>query len=65
MADKGIAAGHAELLDGYIKLDKNDLKEFKKYLDYNLPIKKSEEYILKTGPNTESEPMATGAGKDE
>lgn len=65
LADKGIAAGHVELLDGYIKLDKNDLKEFKKYLDYNLPIKKSEEYVLKTAPDTESEPTATGAEEND
>lgn len=64
LANKGIAAGHAELLGGYIKLDKNDLKEFKNYLDYNLPIKKSEEYVLKTAPDTESEPTATGAEKE-
>lgn len=61
LADKGIATGHVELLGGYVKLDENDLKEFKKYLDYNLPIKKHEEYILKTAPDTPSEPTATGA----
>lgn len=61
LADKGIAAGHVELLDGYVKLDENDLREFKKYLDYNLPIKQTEEYVLKTAPDTPSEPTATGA----
>ena len=61
LADKGIAAGHVELLDGYVKLDENDLKEFKKYLDCNLPIKKSDDYVLKTDITTTSEPTATGA----
>lgn len=61
LADKGIAAGHVELLDGYVKLDENDLKEFKKYLDCNLPIKKSDDYVLKTDIATTSEPTATGA----
>lgn len=61
LVDKGLQTGHVELLGGYVKLDQNDLRELKKYLDYNLPIRETEEYVLKTAPETTSEPTAAGA----
>lgn len=61
LVDKGIQTGHVDLLGGFVKLDQADLQELKKYLDYNLPIKNTEEYVLKTAPDTTSEPMAAGA----
>lgn len=46
LVDRGLEIGHADLLDGYLRLDKSDLETLKKYLDCNLPVKKRAEYQI-------------------
>lgn len=54
--DKAIANGSLELMEGKLIFDKEDLTELKKLLNYNLPLKQSDEYVVKTSiqENTEA-----------
>lgn len=49
--DKAIANGKLELMEGRLVFDKEDLMELKNLLDYNLPLKKTEEYEVITSPS--------------
>lgn len=51
--DKALANGKLELMEGKLIFDKDDLDELKKLLDYNLPMKKETEYVVKTS-NTDT-----------
>lgn len=51
--DKALANGKLELMEGKLIFDKDDLDELKKLLDYNLPMKKEAEYVVKTS-NTDT-----------
>lgn len=54
--DKALADGGLSLMEGRLQFEKEDLIELKKLLDYNLPLKKEEEYqILTSPPKKESE----------
>lgn len=46
--DKAMANGSLELMEGKLIFDKEDLQELKKLLDFNLPVNKAEEYVVKT-----------------
>lgn len=54
--DKAMEKGQLELMEGKLIFEKSDLEELKKLLDYNLPLKKIDEYVVKT--NIEAEAQA-------
>lgn len=49
LVDEAIKNGKLTLLDGKIEIEKEDLEELKKYLNWNLPIEESEYYEVITG----------------
>ena len=49
IVDKAIKDGHLTLLEGKIEIEREDLEELKKYLNWNLPIEESEYYEVITG----------------
>lgn len=48
--DKLLEQGQFAILDGNVVFEKADLEELKKLLNYNLPLKKEDTYIVKTQP---------------
>lgn len=46
--DSAMANGKLELMEGKLIFDKEDLTELKNLLNYNLPLKETEEYKVKT-----------------
>lgn len=48
IVDKALEKGHFEFMEGKILLEKEDLQELKKLLEYNLPIEKGNDYVVKT-----------------
>lgn len=48
IVDEALDKGVLEFMDGKIVFEKEDLNELKKLLDYNLPLEKSSEYVVKT-----------------
>lgn len=51
--DKALIDGKLELMEGKLLFEKEDLEELKKLLDFNLPLKDTDEYKVKTD-NTEA-----------
>lgn len=52
IVDAALERGELELFEGKVVFEESDLQELKKLLDYNLPIKKDEDYVVKTQPDT-------------
>lgn len=50
IVDKALEKGSLEILEGKLILDKHDLEELKKLLEYNLPLDKTKEYDVITSP---------------
>lgn len=55
IVDKALEQGSLELFEGKIIFEKEDLEELKKLLNYNLPITKEEEYVVKTSAEETTE----------
>lgn len=55
IVDKALKNGELSILGGKITFDREDLTELKKLLDYNLPLRKTEEYEVRTSPPDEAE----------
>lgn len=53
IVDKAISDGHLILMEGKIELEKADLMELKKLLDYNLPLTRQEHYTVRTSAEPE------------
>lgn len=47
IVDKAIATGGLTLFDGNVSFTEQDMKDLKKLLDYNLPLKEEEHYIVR------------------
>lgn len=50
IVDKALANGKLELMEGKLIFEKEDLEELKKLLNYNLPLKDTGGYSVKTSP---------------
>lgn len=55
IVDKALEQGQLSILDGFITLDRTDLEELKKLLNYNLPLKAEAQYTVKTQPDAEAQ----------
>lgn len=55
IVDKAIANGKLELMEGRLIFDREDLTNLKNLLDYNLPLKKETEYVVKTSNTAEAQ----------
>lgn len=53
IVDEAIKQGELSLFEGNVIFEKEDLEELKKYLDYNLPLTASSQYVVKTGEEEE------------
>lgn len=51
VVDKALEKGELSFFEGKITFDREDLEELKKLLNYNLPIRKNEEYEVKVSPS--------------
>lgn len=51
IVDKALENGELSIFEGKITFDREDLEELKKLLNYNLPIRKNEEYEVKVSPS--------------
>lgn len=49
IVDEAIKQGELSLFEGNVIFEKEDLEELKNYLDYNLPLTASSQYVVKTG----------------
>ena len=47
IVDKAIANGGLTLFDGNVSFTEQDMKDLKKLLDYNLPLKEEEHYTVR------------------
>lgn len=54
VVDAALQQGQLSIMEGRVTFDKTDLEELKKLLDYNLPLKKDSEYVVKTQAETEN-----------
>lgn len=54
VVDAALQQGQLSIMEGRVTFDKSDLEELKKLLDYNLPLKKDSEYVVKTQAETEN-----------
>ena len=50
LVGKAIADNGLALFEGNLVFEKEDMEELKKLLDYNLPLTKTEAYVVKTAP---------------
>lgn len=53
IVDEAIKQGELSLFEGNVIFEKEDLEELKNYLDYNLPLAASSQYVVKTGEEEE------------
>lgn len=53
IVDEAIKQGELSLFEGNVIFEKEDLEELKNYLDYNLPLTASSQYVVKTGEEEE------------
>lgn len=55
IVDKALEQGKLELFEGKVIFEKEDLEELKNLLNYNMPLLKEEEYIVKTSQEETTE----------
>lgn len=54
VVDAALQQGQLSIMEGRVSFDKSDLEELKNLLDYNLPLKKDSEYVVKTQAETDN-----------